>query len=152
MLAPQSARTHMPDGDNTPVTRGRCLCGACTWSFEGEIPDATICNCSACSRYGVLWAYDFDEERIHVVADAGQVTAYCRSKKSPLSFNFCKTCGCLMSWRSLTPEPDGRRRIAVNLRLANAAAVAAIPLLRFDGQHSFEDLPPSGKTVADMWF
>jgi len=34
--------------------RGQCHCGAVDWRFDGEIPDATICNCTICRRYGVL--------------------------------------------------------------------------------------------------
>ncbi len=47
---------------------------------------------------------------------------------------------------------DGRVRIAVNLRLAEPEAVASIPLRRFDGLHTFEDLPTDGRTVGDVWF
>ena len=144
--------TRMVDDEGKTVTRGQCLCGACKWVFEGKIPDATICNCSACRRYGVLWAYDFDGERIHVTAGDGKLKAFFRREKSPLSFNFCRTCGCLVSWRAAGAGPDGRIRIAVNLRLADPDAVAEIPLLHFDGLHSFEDLPTSGKTVGDVWF
>jgi hypothetical protein len=141
------------DTDGTdPVTRGRCLCGAVGWSFAGAIPDATICNCSACRRYGVLWAYDWDGERIRVDDPDGKLVAYVRGDRSPLSFNFCRSCGNVVSWRGLGADADGRTRIAVNLRLADPDAVAEIPLLRFDGLHTFEDLPVDGKRVRDVWF
>lgn len=133
-----------------PITRGRCLCGAVEWQFRGTIPDATICNCTACRRYGVLWAYDFDGERITVTAPEGQLLRYARG--SALTFNFCRNCGNIVSWRGLTADDDGRFRIAVNLRLAEPEAVATIPLLRFDGLHTFEDLLVDGRTVADVWF
>lgn len=135
------------------ISRGRCLCGAVQWEFRGDIPDATICNCTACRRYGVLWAYDFDGERIHVTAPEGQLVHFARGKA--LTFNFCKTCGNIVSWRALRTDDDaddGRVRIAVNLRLAEPEDVASIPLRRFDGLHSFEDLPTDGRTVADVWF
>ncbi len=134
------------------TTEGRCLCGACKWIFTGKIADATICNCSACRRYGVLWAYDFDGEAIHIAAADGQLTSFFRHENSPLSFDFCKTCGCLVSWREAKAGPKGRIRVAVNLRLAEPDTVAHIPLLHFDGLHSFEDLPSSGKIVGDVWF
>ena len=47
---------------------------------------------------------------------------------------------------------DDSTRIAVNLRLAEPQDVADIPLQRFEGLHSFEDLPRDGRRVADMWF
>jgi hypothetical protein len=49
-------------------------------------------------------------------------------------------------------DAQGRRRIAVNLRLAAPEAVAAIPIDHFDGLVSFEDLPRDGRCVADMWY
>jgi len=52
----------------------------------------------------------------------------------------------------LKPSRNGQTRIAVNLRLAEPAEVADIRLQRFDGLHSFEDLPPDARTVADVWF
>jgi len=133
------------------VTTGRCHCGAVTWKFLGEIPDATICNCTACRRYGVLWAYDYDGHGIHVEAPSGGLSSYVRGSGS-LSFNFCKVCGNLVSWRGMKPIPDGRTRIAVNLRLAEPEDVAKVPLQCFDGLHSFDDLPRDGRVVGDVWF
>src|SRR4051794_21601359 len=131
--------------------RGRCHCGPVAWRFQGEIPDATICNCTVCRRYGVLWAYDYDGHAIHVEDPEGALTAYLCGSRS-LSFNFCKVCGNLVTWRALRAMQDGRVRIAVNLRLAEPADVAGIPLRRFDGLHSFDDLPPDDRRVADVWF
>jgi len=69
------------------------------------------------------------------------------------SFHFCPTCGCVAYWRGTQTEADGRRRIAVNLRLAEQPeAVAAIPIDHFDGLNTFDDLPRDGRCVADYWF
>jgi hypothetical protein len=121
------------------------------WKFKGEIPDATICNCTICRRYGVLWAYGHEGEDIDVDNPQGMLGAYLCGSRS-ISFNFCRSCGCLVSWRSVTTNAEGRRRIAVNLRLAEPEDVAGIPLQRFEGLHSFDDLPRDGRTVADVWF
>jgi hypothetical protein len=55
-------------------------------------------------------------------------------------------------WRGKALDEKGRRRIAVNLRLAPPDAVAAVPIDHFDGLASFADLPRDGRCVADMWF
>ena len=133
------------------ITRGSCHCGAVHWEFRGTIPDATICNCTVCRRYGVLWAYEYEGQGIRVVDTTDALTAYICGSQS-LSFNFCRRCGNLVSWRGLRPGDNGQTRIAVNLRLAEPADVADIPLQRFDGLHGFEDLPSDGRTVADVWF
>jgi hypothetical protein len=129
------------------VIQGACHCGALTWRFEGLPESATACNCTVCRRYGVLWAYDFEGEGIHV---AGPSKAYVRGKA--IEFHFCPTCGCVACWRSRTLDQQGRRRIAVNLRLAEPDAVARIPIDHFDGLDSFEDLPRDGRCVADYLF
>jgi hypothetical protein len=49
-------------------------------------------------------------------------------------------------------EADGRRRIAVNLRLAPPEAAAALPIDHFDGFNTFDDLPRDHRCVRDLWF
>lgn len=129
------------------MLKGSCHCGAVKWRFDGMPESATACNCTACRRYGVLWIYDYEGERIHV---SGEMRAYVRGDS--LSFNFCPTCGCVIAWRGLKPDDDGRRRIAVNLRLTEPGPVAHLPIDHFDGLDTFEDLPRDGRCVADLWF
>ncbi|EPE94924.1 GFA family protein [Rhizobium grahamii] len=136
---------------STTTTHGSCHCGAVHWKFHGAIPDATICNCTVCRRYGALWAYDYDGQGIELEDKFGALRAYTRGRPT-LSFNFCSHCGNLVSWRALKPGRDGLARTALNLRLADPDDVAGIRLQRFDGLHSFEDLPPDTRTVADVWF
>lgn len=131
------------------MLEGSCLCGAVRWTFEGEIDGATACNCTACRRYGVLWAYDYEDHGIHVT---GPTEAFVRNDGGSLGFHFCPTCGCVAYWRGLEPMSDGRRRIAVNLRLAEPDDVADIPIDHFDGRDTFDDLPRDGRCVRDYWF
>ena len=129
------------------MLRGSCLCSAVQWQFDGMPDGATACNCTACRRYGVLWAYDFEGERINV---SGSTRAFVRGNS--LGFHFCPNCACVAYWRSLKTQEDGRRRIAVNLRLTELSAVAHIPIDHFDGFESFDDLPRDGRCVKDYWF
>ena len=126
---------------------GSCLCGAVRWTFAGQPDGATACNCTACRRYGVLWAYDYENEGIQVT---GVTRPFVRGKA--LEFHFCPTCGCVAFWRAQQIDEQGRRRIAVNLRLAEPEAVATIPIDHFDGLGTFDDLPRDGRCVADYWF
>jgi hypothetical protein len=129
------------------VIDGSCHCGAVTWRFEGMPKSTTACNCTVCRRYGVLWAYGYEGEGIKV---SGPTTAYVRAKE--IGFHFCPTCGCIAYWRALTPNQEGRRRIAVNLRLTEPEAIARVPVDHFDGLDTFDDLPRDGRCVADYWF
>jgi hypothetical protein len=129
------------------MIEGSCVCGSVHWTFDGVPVETTACNCTACRRYGVLWAYDFEGERIRV---AGQTCAYVRG--DAIEFHFCPTCGNLAFWRGQRDMPDGRRRIAVNLRLAESAdAVADIPVEHLDGLVTFEPLAADGRHVRDYW-
>ena len=129
------------------MIEGSCLCGAVHWRFEGTPDGATACNCTACRRYGVLWIYDYEGQGVTV---SGPAQPYIRG--NALSFNFCPTCGCMVFWRGLKTDEQGRRRLAVNVRLSEPDAVAKIPIDHFDGLNTFEDLPRDGRCVADYWF
>jgi hypothetical protein len=130
------------------MIEGSCLCGSVHWRFNGAPESATICNCTACRRYGALWAYDYVGGLIQVT---GETTAYRRRANSPLAFNFCPQCGCVVFWRGMAPDETGRVRIAVNLRLAAPESVNQIVLDVFDGLDTFEDLPRDGRCIAHVW-
>ncbi|MGI6851801.1 GFA family protein [Mesorhizobium sp. 1B3] len=130
---------------------GSCHCGSARWTFAGDPGSATACNCTLCRRYGALWAYDYEGQRIGI---SGPTSAYARGGKNDptLEILFCPSCGCVLCWRGLRLEANGRRRMAVNLRLASPEAVADLPIDHFDGLDTFEDLPPDGRCVRDLWF
>lgn len=129
------------------MIQGSCHCGAVKWTFDAEPTGATACNCTVCRRYGALWIYDFEGEGIQVT---GPTRTYVRGKA--VEFHFCPGCGCISHWRGLRTEEDGRRRMAVNVRLSEPGAVAHIPIDHFDGFDTFDDLPRDGKRVSDYWF
>jgi hypothetical protein len=129
--------------------KGSCLCGLVRWTFTGTIESVTACNCSACRRYGVLWAYGHVGKEIVV---EGETSSYSRGRKN-LEFNFCKSCGCVISWSATKLDDKGRRRIAVNTRLIeDPNQIASLPIDHFDGLDKFDDLPRDHRCVKDMWF
>jgi hypothetical protein len=129
---------------------GSCLCGAVTWTFDGPLASVTACNCTACRRYGTLWAYGYEG---HEIKTAGDAPGYFRKPEAPLGFHFCKSCACVAFWRGTAANAEGKRRIAVNVRLANdPEQVQGLLVDHFDGLGEFEDLPSDGKCVRDLWF
>ncbi len=128
------------------MINGSCHCGSVKWVFRGSPDGATACNCTVCRRYGVLWAYDYENEGI---SSEGPTQSYIRGDW--IEFHFCPTCGCVAFWRSIQADENGRKRMAVNLRLAEPEAVATIPIDHFDGLNTFTDLPRDGKCVSDYW-
>ena len=127
---------------------GSCHCGKVHWTFDGDPGSATACNCTICRRYGVLWIYDYEGEKITLT---GPTTAYLWGPKT-IGFHFCPDCGCVACWRGVKPGKDGRRRIAVNVRLSQPETVAHLPIRHFEGLVSWKDLPDDGRCVSDLWF
>jgi len=129
------------------MLEGSCHCGAARWQLSEMPESATACNCTACRRYGPLWAYGYEGENIHV---SGDTTAYVRGEA--LSFNFCPRCGGVTHWRALQANEQGRRRIAVNLRMTEPGPIAGLPIDHFDGLDTWDDLPRDGRCIKDLWF
>lgn len=85
------------------------------------------CNCSICRRYAALWVHAPPAEGVVLNAPEGVTNTYSWGDKD-LLFHSCKTCHCLTHW-------SGREgpRFAVNVRLADPAEIADIPVRHFDG-------------------
>ncbi len=130
---------------------GTCHCGSARWTLSGDPGSITACNCTLCRRYGALWAYDYEDERIRL---EGETAAYSRLGKADpaLEIRFCPKCAGVLAWRGLRLQGDGRRRIAVNVRLAEPDLVADLDIDHFDGLVTFDDLPRDGRCVKDLWF
>jgi hypothetical protein len=148
-VAKAKAELHSPAAQHAVLT-GSCHCGQTGWTLDGDPGAITACNCTVCRRYGALWAYDYEGGRI---ALHGPTRAYNRSKADPsLEIHFCTACAGVVGWRGLRLQADGRRRLAVNLRLAEPELIADLPIDHFDGLDSFEDLVSDGRCVRDLWF
>ena len=131
------------------MLEGSCHCGSVQWKFDGFPEGATACNCTVCRRYGVLWAYGHQNED---VSATGVTQCYTRNN-GVLGFHFCPRCGCVAYWLATKADENGRKRMAVNLRLvSDPAAVAAVAIDHFDGLDTWTDLPRDGRCVGDMWF
>lgn len=87
------------------------------------------------------------DERLGIQV-SGKTQPYVRG--TAIDFHFCPACGGIAFWRAQQTGDDGRRRIAVNLRLAEPEAVATIPVDHFDGLDTFDDLPRDGRCVAGL--
>ena len=101
-----------------------CHCGAVRVTLSRTPQRLTQCNCSLCRKLGTLWAYFTPAE----VTVTGETEAYVQGDMT-LATHRCRICGCVSHWFSLT----GAERVGVNVRLMDPAALADIPIRRFDG-------------------
>ncbi|MCI5073163.1 GFA family protein [bacterium] len=135
--------------NKTLTLKGSCHCKKVSWHHQAMPEDITACNCTVCSRYGVLWAYGYLNDTIKI---QGKTQSYQRGDKV-LSFHFCSTCGCVAYWLSNQANALGKYRIAVNIRLIdNPKQIEHLSIRHFEGLHSFKDLPMDQCTVKDLWF
>jgi hypothetical protein len=118
---------------------GSCHCDAAGWTLEGGSGVVTACNCTLCRRYGVQWAYDYENSRIRI---SGPTSTYTRTdRETPsIEIRFCPTCGCVICWRGPAVRPDGGRRMAVNVRLAPPEGIAHLPIDHLDLSSAAESL------------
>lgn len=131
------------------MLNGFCHCEKTKWSFDLPLESVTACNCTVCRRYGVLWAYGYENEGVQL---SGPTQIYMRGNKN-IEFHFCGNCGCVMAWRLSRIDEKGQRRLAVNLRMIDdPKKIEALPIDHFDGFDKFDDEPRDHRCVKDMWY
>jgi hypothetical protein len=108
---------------------GRCHCGAVTLTIPAKPAYINDCNCTLCSKLGVLWGY-FDPTLVSIV---GVTSAYRRvDRKIPsISAHFCAVCGCTTHWAPLATRPANR--MGVNMRLFATTASEGVEVKHPDG-------------------
>lgn len=131
------------------MIEGACHCGKVKWTYSNPVDGVTACNCNLCRRYGALWAYGHLD---HGISVSGPTDSYQHSRAHN-GFYRCQNCGCVAYYLANKLDDQGRRRIAVNIRIAqDPEQVAQFPIDHFEGLVSFEDLPRDGRCVKDLWF
>jgi len=57
------------------IYKGSCHCGKVAFEVEGEIKDVTACNCSMCSRKGVLMWF-VPRQKLHLLTPEKDLSTY----------------------------------------------------------------------------
>ena len=109
---------------------GSCHCGAVAFRVEGDFGRVIECNCSHCSRKGLLLGF-VPREALHVDRGEATMTEY-RFNKHVISHLFCATCGCQPF--GLGTSPDGTPTAAINVRCLDDVALDAIERVAYDGR------------------
>ncbi len=103
------------------MIEGSCHCGAVRLTLPAAPPTMTLCNCSICRRYGVLWGY-YPRAQLAVTGHPDATEDYVWGDRL-IRFVRCAHCGCVTHYESLEPQPDDR--CAVNMRNFDPALMAA---------------------------
>ncbi|MGY3266027.1 GFA family protein [Lysobacter sp. HA35] len=109
---------------------GSCHCGAIAYRVDGAIERVIECNCSYCSRKGLLLTF-VPRDALHIERGEDASTEY-RFNKHAIEHRFCATCGCQAF--GFGTSPDGNATAAINVRCLDDVDLTTIERVPFDGR------------------
>ena len=110
--------------------QGSCHCGAVAFQVEGELTGVMACNCSMCSRKGVLmWFVPRDALKLSTPEEAASSYTF---NKHVIHHRFCPTCGIHPYGEGV--DPKGNPMVAINARCLENVDLAALPVHHHDGR------------------
>jgi hypothetical protein len=111
--------------------QGGCHCGAVRYAIESELKTATECNCSICTKKGVI-NHRVAPERLSILRGADALALYQFGTRTA-KHRYCKQCG-VHVFSNPRRAPD---QYAVNLRTLDDfhRLLPGIEIRQFDGQH-----------------
>ena len=114
-----------------PRYLGSCHCGAVRFEIEATIDRVTQCNCSICSKKGILH-HRVAPERFRLLSDESALGTY-RCGSMLAKHHFCKACGI----HAFTRPRAAPQLYTVNVRCLDDYDLAkeAPQIVPFDGRN-----------------
>jgi hypothetical protein len=116
-----------------PETRtmtGGCHCGRVRYEVTTDLAVVMECNCSHCSKRGLLLTFVTPDKFRSISGDDG-LTDYQFNKKV-IHHLMCPDCGIESFARGTAP--DGKEMVAVNVRCLDDVDLKALSPVPFDGR------------------
>lgn len=110
--------------------QGACHCKAVQFEIEVDITQGMTCNCSYCSRKGMVLAFG-PRSALTITSGEDNLTTY-QFNKMVINHMFCKTCG--VQPFGFGKGPDGSETYAVNLRCVEGVDLSALPTMEYNGK------------------
>ena len=109
---------------------GSCHCGAVQFTVEGEFDQVTECNCSHCSRKGLLlWFVPRSSFTIKAGEDKLETYLF---NKHVIEHQFCVVCGCQAF--AMGSQADGTKMAAINVRCLDGVELSDIKRVPVNGR------------------
>ena len=108
---------------------GGCHCGRVRFRVTADLDQVTECNCSVCTKKGILHLI-VPPERFELLSGRDDLATY-TFNTGVAKHTFCKHCG-MHPFYVPRSDPD---KIDVNVRCIDDIDVATIRLKQFDGRH-----------------
>jgi hypothetical protein len=109
---------------------GGCHCGKVRYEVETDLGTVISCNCSICTKSGVLWSF-VPASRFALLAGEGHLADY-QFNRHVIHHHFCRSCGVESFARGTAP--DGTETVAVNVRCLDDIDLSALTLTPVDGR------------------
>lgn len=110
--------------------KGSCHCGRIRFEVEGTPGQVMECNCSMCSKKGVLmWFVPAAALRLLTPPEAMATYTF---NKHVIQHRFCPTCGIHPFGEG--QDPKGNRMAAINVRCLEDVDLSALAVKPFDGR------------------
>ncbi len=111
-----------------PTYQGGCHCGQVRFELSAEINEVIECNCSVCSKKGLLHLI-VEPEQFRLLTPQDAVALYQFNTKTAKHY-FCPTCG-VCSYYIPRSHPD---KIDVNVRWLEGFALEELTIVPFNGR------------------
>jgi len=109
---------------------GGCHCGKVRYEVETDLATVISCNCSICTKTGVLWTF-VPASRFELLSGEDNLADY-QFNRHVIHHLFCRTCGVESFARGTAP--DGTDTVAVNARCLDDVDLPALTLAPVDGR------------------
>ena len=109
--------------------QGGCHCGRVRFRVTADLDGVTVCNCSICTKKGILHLI-VPPERFKLISGRDDLATY-TFNTGVAKHTFCKVCG-IHPFYVPRSDPD---KIDVNARCIDDIDLAALQVHRFDGQN-----------------
>jgi hypothetical protein len=114
----------------TQTHQGACHCGAVRYTAETDLGQVIQCNCSICSKHGLMISF-VPEEKFTLLSGEGNLKEYLFNTHK-VRHQFCQNCGTEPFARGTAP--DGTRMVALNVRCLDDVDIASLKTTPFDGR------------------
>jgi len=108
---------------------GGCHCGRVRFRVRGDLAAASVCNCSVCTKKGIIHLI-VPPEDFELVSGRDALTTY-TFNTGVAKHHFCSVCG-MHPFYVPRSDPD---KIDVNVRCLDGVDVDALRPARFDGRN-----------------
>jgi hypothetical protein len=109
---------------------GGCHCGRVRYEVDTDLAQVIACNCSICSKRGLLLSF-VAADKFTLISGDGEQTVY-HFNKGAIDHLFCKTCG--VASYAEGKKPDGQAMVAINVRCLDGIDLDSLTLTPVDGR------------------